>query len=117
MAKTQQQRNKKSAENKKAMQAEELRLTTHPGTRKDVDLLKERFDFETKDEMFSTLLRNLVVMPKEQASPAFKTLRHDFKLSEKWRNKADREASKMRARAGLLDEDQQEDEADAAANQ
>jgi hypothetical protein len=114
MALSQQDRDEKSAANKKAMQAEELRLTTHPGTRRDIDLLKERFEFSTKDEMLSTLIRNLVAMPKEQAAPVFQTLRHDFELSEKWRKKADREANKLRALAGQLSQDELEEQADAS---
>jgi hypothetical protein len=117
MAMTQQERDAKSAENKKAMGAEKLSMTTHPGTRRDIDLLKERFEFSTKDELFSTLIRNLAAMPKEQAAPFFKALRHDFELTEKWRKKADREANKLRALAGqLLDlpPDEQEDLLDAS---
>ena len=114
---TQQERDAKSAENKKAMGAEKLSMTTHPGTRRDIDELKERFGFTTKDELFSTLIRNLAAMPKEQAAPLLKTLPHTFELTEKWRKKADREANKLRAHAGqLLDlpPDEQEDLLDAS---
>ncbi|MSR12888.1 MAG: hypothetical protein EXR84_14075 [Gammaproteobacteria bacterium] len=117
MAKSQKQRDIDSAEKKKVMGAEEFRLTTHPGTRSDIDVLLERFEFTTKDEMFSTIIRNLVAMPKDQAAPAFGYLRHDYELSEKWRKKADREANKLRALAGQLSQDEQEDEADDAANE
>jgi hypothetical protein len=117
MAKSQKERDKDSAENKKAMGAEKLSMTTHPGTRRDIDELKERFGFTTKDELFSTLIRNLVAMPKELAAPLLKTLPHTFELTEKWRKKADREANKLRAHAGqLLDlpPDEQEDLLDAS---
>lgn len=117
MAMTQQQRDAKSAENKKAMGAEKLSMTTHPGTRIDIATLMARFEFTTRDEMLSTLIRNLVAMPIEQAAPALKTLPHTFELTEKWRKKADREANKLRALAGqLLDlpPDEQEDLLDAS---
>lgn len=117
MAMTPQQRSKKSAENKKAMGAEKLSMTTHPGTRIDIDLLMARFEFTTRDEMLSTLIRNLVAMPKEHAEPLLKTLPHTFELTEKWRKKADREANKLRAHAGQLSQDELEDEADAAADE
>jgi hypothetical protein len=114
MAKSQKERDKDSAENKKAMGAEKLSMTTHPGTRRDIDELKERFEFSTKDELFSTLIRNLVAMPKEQAAPFLKALPHTFELTEKWRKKADREANKLRAHAGQLSPDELEEQADAS---
>ena len=117
MAMTQQQRDDKSAENKKAMGAEKLSMTTHPGTRIDIDLLKERYGFTTKDELFSTMIRNLVAMPKEQAEVIFKTLPHDYELTKKWSKKLTREVNALRAHAGqLLDlpDDEQEDALDAS---
>ena len=113
MAMTPQQRNAKSAENKKAMGAEKLSMTTHPGTRRDIDLLMARFEFSTRDKMLSTLIRNLVAMPIEQAAPAFEIVTHDLKLSEKWRKKADAAARKLAANAARKTPDELEDEADA----
>lgn len=117
MALSQKERDQRSADKKKEMKAETLRMTTHPGTRIDIELLRQRFAFTTNDEMFSTLIRNLVAMPKELAAPAFEIVIHDLKLAEKWRKKVDAATRKSAAEAARKTPDELEEEADAAANQ
>lgn len=82
MAKSQQERDKASAEKDAARGAEDLRLKTYPGTAAALATLMQRHGIEQKGEAMSLMLINLAAMPAELSAPAFAVPRHEIEVSE-----------------------------------
>ena len=82
MAKSQQERDKASAEKDTARGAEDLRLKTYPGTAAALATLMQRHGIEQKGEAMSLMLINLAAMPAELSAPAFAVPRHEIEVSE-----------------------------------
>lgn len=98
---TQQERSAKSAEKRKALNEEELRLRVRPGTKQALSELMEWAELEEQGEAMTLMIHHLHAMGKEGAIAFLTPPRHTYKISENVARKLEREGRKESILIGL----------------
>lgn len=91
---TQQERSAKSAEKRKALNEEELRLRVRTGTKKALSELMEWAELEEQGEAMTLMIHHLHSIGKEGAIAFLTPPRHDYQVSENVARKLEREGRK-----------------------
>lgn len=91
---TQQERSAKSAEKRKSMNEEELRLRVRPGTKQSLSELMEWADLEEQGEAMTLMIHHLHSIGKEGAIAFLTPPRHIYQISESVARKLEREGRK-----------------------
>ena len=100
---TQQERSAKSAEKRKALNEEELRLRVRPGTKQALSELMEWAELEEQGEAMTLMIHHLHALGKEGAVALLTPPRHAYQISESVARKLDREGRKEAILIGLDD--------------
>lgn len=100
---TQQERSAKSAEKRKAMNEEELRLRVRPGTKQALSELMEWAEIEEQGEALTLMIHHLHSLGKEGAIGFLTPPRHIYQISESVARKLEREGRKESILIGLDD--------------
>ena len=100
---TQRERSAKSAEKRKALNEEELRLRVRPGTKQALSELMEWAELEEQGEAMTLLIHHLHALGKEGAVALLTPPRHAYQISESVARKLDREGRKEAILIGLDD--------------
>ena len=98
---TQQERSAKSAEKRKALNEEELRLRVRPGTKKALSELMEWAELEEQGEALTLMIHHLHALGKDGAIAFLTPPRHTYQISEKVARKLERECRKESILIGL----------------
>lgn len=98
---TQQERSAKSAEKRKALNEEELRLRVRPGTKQALIELMAWADIEEQGEAMTLMIHHLHSIGKEGAIAFLTPPRHDYQISENVARKLEREGRKESILIGL----------------
>ena len=98
---TQQERSAKSAEKRKALNEEELRLRVRPGTKQALSELMEWAELEEQGEAMTLMIHHLHALGKEGAIAFLTPPRHTYKTSENVARKLEREGRKESILIGL----------------
>lgn len=100
---TQQERSAKSAEKRKALNEEDLRLRVRPGTKQALSELMEWADLEEQGEALTLMIHHLHALGKDGAIAFLTPPRHIYQISENVARKLEREGKKESI--NLLNED------------
>ena len=98
---TQQERSAKSAEKRKALNEEELRLRVRPGTKQSLSELMEWAELEEQGEALTLMIHHLHSLGKEGAIGFLTPPRHIYQISESVARKLEREGRKESILIGL----------------
>lgn len=98
---TQKERSAKSAEKRKAMNEEELRLRVRPGTKKALSELMEWAELEEQGEALTLMIHHLHALGKDGAVAFLTPPRHVYQISENVARKLEREGRKESILIGL----------------
>ena len=98
---TQQERSAKSAEKRKALNEEELRLRVRPGTKQSLIELMEWAEIEEQGEALTLMIHHLHSIGKEGAIAFLTPPRHIYQISESVARKLEREGRKESILIGL----------------
>lgn len=98
---TQQERSAKSAEKRKAMNEEELRLRVRQGTKQALSELMEWAELEEQGEAMTLMIHHLHALGKDGAISFLTPPRHIYKISEDVARKLEREGRKESILIGL----------------
>lgn len=100
---TQQERSAKSAEKRKALNEEGLRLRVRPGTKQALSELMEWAELEEQGEALTLMIHHLHSLGKEGAIGFLTPPRHIYQISESVARKLEREGRKESILIGLDD--------------
>ena len=100
---TQQERSAKSAEKRKALNEEELRLRVRPGTKQALSELMEWAELEEQGEALTLMIHHLHALGKDGAIAFLTPPRHIYQISENVARKLETEGKKESIK--LLGED------------
>lgn len=98
---TQQERSAKSADKRKVLNEEELRLRVRPGTKQALIELMEWAELEEQGEAMTLMIHHLHELGKEGAVALLTPPRHAYQISESVARKLDREGRKESILIGL----------------
>lgn len=98
---TQQERSAKSAEKRKAMNEEELRLRVRQGTKQALSELMEWAEIEEQGEALTLMIHHLHALGKDGAIAFLTPPRHIYQISENVARKLEREGRKGSMLIGL----------------
>lgn len=98
---TQQERSAKSAEKRKALNEEELRLRVRPGTKQALSELMEWAELEEQGEALTLMIHHLHSLGKEGAIGFLTPPKHIYQISESVARKLEREGRKESIIIGL----------------
>lgn len=98
---TQQERSAKSAEKRKALNEEELRLRVRSGTKKALSELMEWAELEEQGEALTLMIHHLHALGKDGAIAFLTPPRHEYRLSENVARRLEREGRKESILIGL----------------
>lgn len=98
---TQKERSAKSAEKRKALNEEELRLRVRPGTKQALSELMEWAELEEQGEALTLMIHHLHSLGKEGAIGFLTPPRHIYQISESVARKLEREGRKESILIGL----------------
>lgn len=98
---TQQERSAKSAEKRKSLNEEELRLRVRPGTKQALSELMEWAELEEQGEAMTLMIHHLHSIGKEGAIAFLTPPRHIYQISESVARKLEREGRKESILIGL----------------
>lgn len=98
---TQQERSAKSAEKRKALNEEELRLRVRPGTKQALIELMEWAELEEQGEAMTLMIHHLHALGKDGAIAFLTPPRHIYQISENVARKLEREGRKESILIGL----------------
>lgn len=98
---TQQERSAKSAEKRKALNEEELRLRVRPGTKKALSELMEWAEIDEQGEALTLMIHHLHALGKDGAIAFLTPPRHIYHISENVARKLEREGRKESILIGL----------------
>ena len=98
---TQQERSAKSAEKRKALNEEELRLRVRPGTKQALSELMEWAELEEQGEALTLMIHHLHALGKDGAIAFLTPPRHTYQIIEKVARKLEREGRKESILIGL----------------
>ena len=98
---TQQERSAKSAEKRKALNEEELRLRVRPGTKQALSELMEWAEIEEQGEALTLMIHHLHALGKDGAISFLTPPRHTYQISESVARKLEREGRKESILIGL----------------
>lgn len=100
---TQRERSAKSAEKRKALNEEELRLRVRPGTKQALSELMEWSELEEQGEALTLMIHHLHALGKDGAVAFLTPPRHIYQISKNVARKLEREGK--RESINLLNED------------
>ena len=100
---TQQERSAKSAEKRRALNEEELRLRVRPGTKQALIELMEWADLEEQGEAMTLMIHHLHELGKDGAIAFLTPPRHIYQISEIVARKLEREGRKESLMIGMDD--------------
>lgn len=100
---TQKERSAKSAEKRKALNEEELRLRVRPGTKQALSDLMEWAELEEQGEAMTLMIHHLHALGKDGAIAFLTPPRHIYQLSESVARRLEREGRKESTMIGLDD--------------
>ena len=100
---TQQERSAKSAEKRKALNEEELRLRVRPGTKQALIELMEWAALEEQGEALTLMIHHLHALGKDGAIAFLTPPRHEYRISENVARKLKREGRKESLMIGMDD--------------
>ena len=86
---TQQEQSAKSAEKRKALNEEELRLRVRPGTKQALSDLMEWAELEEQGEALTLMIHHLHALGKDGAIAFLTPPRHIYQISENVERKSD----------------------------
>lgn len=98
---TQQERSAKSAEKRKALNEEELRLRVRPGTKQALSELMEWAELEEQGEALTLMIHHLHALGKDWAIEFLTPPRHIYQISENVARRLEREGRKESILIGL----------------
>lgn len=98
---TQQERSAKSAEKRKALNEEELRLRVRPGTKQALIELMEWAELEEQGEALTLMIHHLHALGKDGAIAFLTPPRHEYRISENVALRLEREGRKESILIGL----------------
>ena len=98
---TQQERSAKSAEKRKSLNEEELRLRVRSGTKQALSELMEWADLEEQGEALTLMIHHLHALGKDGAIAFLTPPRHIYQISENVARKLEREGRKESILIGL----------------
>lgn len=98
---TQQERSAKSAEKRKALNEEELRLRVRQGTKQALSELMEWAELEEQGEALTLMIHHLHALGKDGAIAFLTPPRHEYRISENVARRLDREGRKESILIGL----------------
>ena len=98
---TQQERSAKSAEKRKSLNEEELRLRVRPGTKQALIELMEWAELEEQGEALTLMIHHLHALGKDGAIAFLTPPRHIYQISENVARRLDREGRKESILIGL----------------
>lgn len=98
---TQQERSAKSAEKRKALNEEELRLRVRQGTKQALSELMAWAELEEQGEALTLMIHHLHALGKEGAVAFLSPPRHAYRISESVARKLEREGRKESILIGL----------------
>lgn len=100
---TQKERSAKSAEKRKALNEEELRLRVRPGTKQALSELMEWAELEEQGEALTLMIHHLHALGKDGAIAFLTPPRHIYQISENVARKLEREGRKESLMIGMDD--------------
>lgn len=100
---TQQERSAKSAEKRKALNEEELRLRVRPGTKQALSELMEWAELEEQGEALTLMIHHLHALGKDGAIAFLTPPRHIYKIIENVARKLERAGREEAILIGLDD--------------
>lgn len=100
---TQQERSAKSAEKRKALNEEELRLRVRPGTKQALIELMDWAELEEQGEAMTLMIHHLHALGKDGALAFLTPPPHKYEISENVARKLEREGRKESLMIGMDD--------------